>query len=135
MKRFALPSGWSIIEDRYKRWAIGRAADQRKNATPLSNAVVLLASQNKEFTEFWTRVCKMARATVRLIRTLTDITPSTDGYMLTDPEFPEDVKVKAEHYGIPIVSTVWVVQSLIMGKVCAPNANPKLRQIYQDDDF
>lgn len=135
VKRFALPSGWSIIEERYKKWTPGRAAEQRKAATPLSHTIVLMASHNKDFIDFWTRVCKLAGATIRLIRSLDDITATTDGYMLTDQEFPQDIKAKAEHFGIGIVSTVWVVQTLILGKLCNPSANVKLTQSYHDDDY
>lgn len=130
-----MPAGWSIIEERYKRWTVGRAVDQRSSINPLLNKIVLIASQHKEFTEFWSRVCKLAGATVRLVKSESDITTTTKGYMLTDEEFLGEIKSKADHFQIPIVSTVWVVQSLILGKVCNPEWNVKLTQIYQDDDY
>lgn len=136
IKKFALPSGWSIIEERYKRWSVGKAADQRNMITPFSNAIVLIASQNKEYTEFWSRVCKLAGATIRYVKSVADITSSTQGYMLTDYlESPHEITSKADHYEIPIVSTVWVVQTLILGKICNPESNLKLKKTYQDDDF
>lgn len=134
-KLYALPSGWSLIEERYIKWAVGRNIDQRSTSNPLSNQIVLMASQNKDFSDFWTRVCKLAGSTIRVVKTAADITQGQTGYMLTDEEFPQDIKSKAEHFGIPIVSTVWVVQSLILGKVCRPDADEKLTQIYQDDDY
>lgn len=134
-KSFILPSGWSILEEKYIKWAVGRTSDFRLNAKPLSGQVVLMASQNHDFSEFWSRVCKQAGATIRFIKTQTDITETQSGFMLSDDEFPQDIKSKADHYGIPIVSSVWVVQSLIVGKPLEPNSHEKLKQIYVDDDY
>ena len=77
----------------------------------------------------------MAGATVRLIKSESDITQNLTGYMLTDQDFPEEIKLKATHVKLPVVSTVWVVQSLIVGKICPPDSHEKLTQIYQDDDY
>ncbi|XP_055549150.1 mucin-2-like isoform X2 [Wyeomyia smithii] len=134
-KPYALPSGWSIVEGRYMRWSCGRAADQRSGANPFAGCCIQIASLNKDFTEFWSRVCKLAGATARLIKCETDLTANLTGYMLTDQDFPEDIKLRATRYGLLIVSTVWVVQSLIVGQICAPDSHEKLTQIYQDDDY
>lgn len=77
----------------------------------------------------------MSGATLRVIKSASDITQTQSGFMLTDDEFPAEIKEKAEHFGIPVVSTVWVVQSLILGKTCKPDAHKKLTQMYQDDDY
>lgn len=90
---------------------------------------------DKDFIEFWSRVCKLAGGTVRLIKSESDLTENLSGFMLTDQEFPEDVKLWATRYGLLIVSTVWVVQSLILGRICQPDSHEKLTQIYQDDDY
>lgn len=95
----------------------------------------MIASQNKEFTEFWSRVCKLSGATVRLIKTQSDITKSQNHYLLTYDEFPHEIKLKAEHLAIPIVSTVWIVQCLILGKLTKPDLNNKLTQNYDADDY
>jgi BRCA1 C Terminus (BRCT) domain len=62
-------------------------------------STVLLASQNKEFSEFWSRVCKFAGATIRFIKSESDITSNLTGYMLTDQEFPDDIKLEAQRKG------------------------------------
>ncbi|XP_055606325.1 TP53-binding protein 1-like [Uranotaenia lowii] len=134
-KRYALPSGWSLIEERYIRWNCGRGVEQRSTTNPFVGCCVNIASLNKDFTEFWSRTCKMAGATVRLIKSDSDLTENLTGYMLTDQEFPEDIKLRASRYGLSIVSTVWVVQSLILGRICLPESHEKLTQIYQDDDY
>ncbi|XP_065087005.1 TP53-binding protein 1-like isoform X2 [Ochlerotatus camptorhynchus] len=134
-KSFALPAGWSLLDERYIRWSCGRAADQRSTVNPFAGHCVNIASMDKDFTEFWGRVCKLAGGTVRLIKSETDLTENLSGYMLTDQEFPEDVKLRATRYGLLIVSTVWVVQSLVVGRICQPDSHEKLTQIYQDDDY
>lgn len=50
-----------------------------------------------------------------------------------DDEFPAEYLAQAERFHIPIISTVWIVQTLIHGKICDPLANPKLTQLYEDD--
>lgn len=134
-KAFALPSGWSIIENSYIKWAVGRNSDQRSSVNPLSNQVILMASFNKDFIDFWTRVCKLAGATIRIIKSITDVNQGLTGVMLTDEDFPQDIKLKAEHFTIPIVSNVWVVQCLVLGKPCKPDSHDKFKRYYQDDDF
>ncbi|XP_031638738.1 mucin-5AC-like [Contarinia nasturtii] len=130
---YVLPSGWSIIESKYKPWSIGRGRDQRKNA--FNKTTIILTSQQSDFVEFWSRVCKSAGAKIRLVKSTNDITATTKGYILLDDEFPPEYQIYAENFHIPIVSTVWVIQSLILGKVCDPNAHPKLTQLYEDDYF
>lgn len=134
-KPFILPAGWSIIEEQYKRWSVGRAPDQRNGHAPFTNINVIIVSHQPEFIEFWTRVCKLAGAYVRIAKSSQDITSSTKGYILIDDEeVLDDTRSKAEYFQIPIVSTIWVVQSLILGKVCVPESHEKLKQMYLDDD-
>lgn len=130
---YVLPSGWSIVESKYKPWSIGRGRESRKNA--FSKTTIIITSQQSDFVEFWSRVCKSAGAKIRLVKSTNDLTATTKGYILLDDEFPPEYQSRAERFHIPIVSTVWVIQSLILGKVCDPNAHPKLTQLYEDDYF
>lgn len=131
IRRFTLPTGWSLISERFVRWP---PTGQRKPS--LSNAIVLVASYNADFVEFWSRVCRLAGADVRPVQCSADLSETVrNAYLLTDPEFCEETKEKAVCLRIPVVSTVWVVESLILGKLCAPDASDKLRQSYQDDDY
>lgn len=57
------------------------------------------------------------------------------GYMLMDDEFPDEYRSMADHFHIPVVSTVWVVQSLIVGEICEPAANAKLTELFEDDNL
>lgn len=134
---YVLPSGWSIVESKYKPWSMGGSGrggrDQRKNV--FSKTTIIITSQQGDFVEFWSRVCKSAGAKIRLVRSSNDLTATTKGYILLDDEFPPEYQSRAERFHIPIVSTVWVIQSLIACKVLDPNAHPKLTQLYEDDYF
>lgn len=132
---YILPSGWSILDNCYKSWLIGRGRDKRKSVTPFNKTTIILTSQQNDFVQFWSRVCKFAGAKIRIVKSMNDITATTQGYILMDDEFPPEYQAKAERFHIPIVSTVWVVQSLILGKVCDPMAHHKLTQLYEDDYF
>lgn len=80
-------------------------------------------------------MCKFAGAKIRIVKSVNDLTATTQGYILMDDEFPHEYQTEAEKYKIPVVSTVWVVQSLVLGKVCDPAAHHKLTQLYEDDYF
>jgi hypothetical protein len=134
-KKYLLPSGWSIIEEQYIKMQVGRSGDQRQSANPFKDTSIAIGSIHKDFSDFWSRVCKLAGATVRLIKSENDVTHNLTGYMLTDESFPEEIKQKASLIKLPVVSTVWVVQCLILGRVIQPAAHEKLTQIYIDDDY
>lgn len=52
-----------------------------------------------------------------------------------DDEFPSEYRAMAIDYNIPVVSTVWVVQSLIIGQVCDPSQHELLTQLYDDENL
>lgn len=123
------------MDEQYKEWKVSRSKKSRKSVKALRNTTVLMASLNEEFSNFWQRVCKLAGCEIGIVKSLNDITDTTEGVMLTDEEFTEEIKMKAEHFHIPVVSTVWVVQSLIVGCPCDPEANIKFKFEFDDDDF
>lgn len=114
---------------------MGRGRDNRKSVTPFNKITIILTSQQSDFVQFWSRVCKFAGAKIRIVKSLTDLTATTQGYILMDDEFPPEYQTQAERFRIPIISTVWIVQSLILGKLCDPSSHPKLQQLYEDDCF
>lgn len=123
------------MDEQYKEWKVSRAKKSRKSVKALKNAVVLMASLNEEFSNFWQRVCKLAGSDIGIVKSLNDITKTTKGFMLTDDDFTEEIKMKAEHFNVPVVSTVWVVQSLIVGYPCDPESNIKFKIEFEDDDY
>lgn len=52
-----------------------------------------------------------------------------------DDEFPQEYRAMATDYNIPVVSTVWVVQSLIVGQVCDPGQHEQMTQLYDDENL
>lgn len=94
-----------------------------------------MASLQEDFSTFWQRVCKLSGSDTSVVESLDDIEETTKGFILTDEDCSEEIKSKAEHYKIPVVSTVWVVQSLIVGCPIDPESNPKLKMAYVDEDF
>lgn len=126
---YLLPSGWSILDEKYVR--AGRFFDSR-NSYPLMNRTVLISSENEDFIKFWTRVCKFAGAKIRPIKSVMEISASKRSFLLTDSELSQINIEKAKAVNIPIVSTVWVVQCLILGKLCAPDAHENLTRINFD---
>lgn len=132
---YILPSGWSLLDERYTEWKVTTAKKSRNSVKALKNVTVLMASLHDDFSTFWQRVCKSAGSEVFIVESLNDIKETTKGIMLTDEDFSEEIKSKAEHFKIPVVSTVWVVQSLIVGYASDPNSNPKLMMAFEDEDF
>lgn len=119
LKAYALPAGWSVLEENYVRYVTGRN-EKRSHARPFLNQNILISSENEEFIKFWTRVCKAVDAKVKQINSVLDITASKKTFLLTDPEMIVANVEKAKAMGIPIVSTAWVVECLIQGKLCRP---------------
>lgn len=96
---------------------------------------MLIGSDSTEFVTFWSRVCRLAHATVRTVTSAADIGASTRGFLLTDEDFSGEVKSKAEHFKIWLVSTVWIVECLVAGELVDADGNEKFRKTYQDEFF
>ncbi len=134
-EEFILPAGWSLLHERYIDWKVTRSKKSRKSTKALKNVGVLMASQHDDFSAFWQRVCKLAGSDTSVVDSLDDIDEKTHGFMLTDEDFSDEIKSKAEHYNIPVVSSVWIVQSLIAGCHIDPESHPKLKMTYEDEDY
>ncbi|XP_055909449.1 TP53-binding protein 1-like [Eupeodes corollae] len=135
LNKYQLPAGWSILAEKFVQWKIGKNNPIRLSGQPFTKTFVLIAGEHSDFVELWGRVCKAAGAKLRIIKSLDDITPTTSGYMVAESDFSHSIKAKAQYYGIPVVSTVWVVQSLIMGAICPPNSHSKLSQLFEDEEI
>lgn len=138
LKNYYLPCGWSILSERFVQWSSecvpkGQVAELRLDTKPFTKLTIMIAGTEKDFTEFWSRICKNAGAKVRIIDKLSDVTATSTGIMVTESDFDAGIKEKAQHFGVVIVSTVWVVQSLIAGYACPPDCHKELKEVYQDD--
>lgn len=133
-KEYILPAGFSVIEKKYLDWSQDRSVSHKKQFLPFKNSTIILGSYETDFVEFWSAVCKSAGATVRIAKRAEDITETLNGFLLTQEDFFYRNKVSVEQYNIHIVSTVFVVESLICGKIVDPAINEKLREPFQDED-
>lgn len=124
-----------MLAQRFVRWTPGKAADQRRSAAPFRGATVLIGSDSPDYVQFWTRVCRLAQANVRVVQLAQDIDAKTRGFLLTDEDFSVAIKSKAEHFRVPVVSTVWIVECLVAGDLCATDASERFHRAYQDEDF
>lgn len=124
-----------MVDNSYRLWTIGRRENQRKTNNPFNKITIIITSQQKDFADFWSRVCRNAGAKICTVKSKNDFTATLQGYILIDDEFPQEYRSIAEHFHIPIVSTVWVVQSLIVGHVCDPSTHELLTQLYDDDNI
>ena len=112
----------------------GPDENQRKQMQPFKGTTILIGSFNDDYVKFWSRVCKLGGCgLVRTVKSDDDITQSLKGFMLTQPDFPESIKSKADFFNIPSVSTNWVVECLIVGDIVEHNSHQKLTQTFQED--
>lgn len=133
-KKYILPSGYSVLEEKYINWSQDRNIANRKQFLPFKNSTVTVGSFETDFLDFWSQVCKSAGALVRIAKRPEDITPTMNGYLLLDFDFFCRNKTKVEYYNIPIVSTVFIVESLICGKIVNHEASHLLKQPFDDED-
>uniref|UniRef100_A0A1B0CM80 non-specific serine/threonine protein kinase n=1 Tax=Lutzomyia longipalpis TaxID=7200 RepID=A0A1B0CM80_LUTLO len=95
---------------------------------------ILLVSENKDFMDFWSRVCKLAgAASVQAVKSVDDISTIQKGFLLVGREVHPVLIEKAKDFNISVVSTVWVVQSLISGTCCNADAHESLTKFFADD--
>lgn len=130
-KKYLLPSGYSIIEKRYIEPVVKRVST---NSRAFSGLNILLTSENKDFTDFWSRVCKLAGASsVQSVKSVDDISTIEKGFLLVGGEVSPVLIEKAKDFDISVVSTVWVVQSLIAGTCCNADSHESLTKLFTDD--
>lgn len=122
LKAFALPAGFSMAENTYVRYVTGRT-ERRANSYPLMNLTIQISSDNEDFVKFWTRVCKFADAKVKLVSSVLDVTAAKKTYLLTDSDLEVSIVEKAKAVNIPIVSTAWVCECLIQGRLVDTQAH------------
>ncbi|GAB0092313.1 TP53-binding protein 1 isoform X1 [Sergentomyia squamirostris] len=131
VQEYILPSGWSVIEKRYVQPTVKRVSTSSKAFADLN---IMLTSGSKDFTEFWSRVCKLAgAASVSTVKSLKDISTTEKGFLLVGGDVSPVMIEKAKDFNISVVSTVWVVQSLISGKCCSADAHESLSTLFTDD--
>ncbi|XP_012276833.1 TP53-binding protein 1 [Orussus abietinus] len=120
-----LPAGWSLDKRNYVEMY------QRTNQKPLTHFVVVIPiiRSDNEFVPFWRQICENAGATVLL----TDKPGSNliqGSVVLTNHKCPTWLVEKANSWSIPLVSTTWIVQCLIEGKLCPHDTQASYKYDY-----
>lgn len=83
--------------------------------------------------KFWERVCTLAGATTRVVNE-EDLNMSGALALVTEWDCPHEVQNKANQDNIPLVSTTWVVQSLIEARVIAPTSHEKFSFMFAEPE-
>lgn len=84
--------------------------------------------------KFWERVCTLAGATTRVVNE-EDLNMSGALALVTEWDCPHEVQNKANQDNIPLVSTTWVVQSLIEARVIAPTSHEKFSFMFAEPEW
>ncbi|XP_043486768.1 serine-rich adhesin for platelets-like [Polistes fuscatus] len=124
---FILPAGWSLEKESYIE------NFQRPNTKPLNQVIVIIPiiETDKKYTSFWRQICENAGAVVLLV----DGSESMEGFaegtvVVTNHRCPSWAVTKADKCQLPLLSTTWVTQCLIEGKICAYNSHPRYKYNY-----
>ncbi|XP_015110583.1 TP53-binding protein 1 [Diachasma alloeum] len=114
-----LPAGWSFDKEAYVDMY------QRPNAKPLGHAVIVMPKipSNERSIEFWQRVIVNAGGAFRVIENQSE-TFMEGTVVLANDKCPTWMKEKAAGWKIPLVTTTWLIQSLIEGKMMPYDAHP-----------
>ncbi|XP_076243075.1 uncharacterized protein LOC143184606 [Calliopsis andreniformis] len=122
-----LPAGWSIEKQSYIEMF------QRSSNKPLTQVVVIIpvVESKRQFIAFWRVVCENAGAVVLLA----DKPDAMEGFgegtvVLTNRSCPSWAVEKATDLQIPLLSTTWLVQCLIEGKLCSYDAKIRYKYNY-----
>lgn len=105
-----LPIGWSIERNQFIE------PFQKINSKPFQNLLIYLApNDDKDFIKFWNRVCSLAGGVVVVMEN-GDEDFQTATLVLAESDCPKEVVNRANDWNIPLLSTTWIVQSIIHGE-------------------
>ncbi|XP_041980602.1 uncharacterized protein LOC121734192 [Aricia agestis] len=125
----ALPAGWSLLQRRFSPWT---QPSGKRNTSIFKDKVILLCG-DQDFVKFWDRVCTLAGASTRVVNE-EDLNMSSAYVLVTDWECPHEVQNKANEDRIPLVSTTWINQCLIDGKLIAPTSHERFSFMYTEPE-
>ncbi|XP_066595932.1 uncharacterized protein [Prorops nasuta] len=109
-----LPAGWSLENQKYIEFY------DRTSSKPLAETIIIIPNLESEykFGSFWRQICENAGAVVLLAENA----ESMEGFVgnaivVSNPRCPAWAVKKANELKLPMVSTTWVVQSLVKGAI------------------
>ena len=122
-----LPTGWSLDKQSYVEMF------RRPSNKPLTQVVVIIpvVESERQFISFWRQICENIGAVVLLPDKPDPMEGFDDGtVVLTNRSCPSWAVERATELQIPLLSTTWVVQCLIEGKVCPYNSQIRYKYNY-----
>ncbi|PBC32602.1 Tumor suppressor p53-binding protein [Apis cerana cerana] len=125
-----LPSGWSLEKNSYVEMF------QRSSNKPLAQVVIIIPflESQKQFATFWRQICENTGAVVLLAEKPDAMESFVQGtIVLTNSLCPFWAIEKANKLQIPLLSTTWIVQCLIEGKLCSYDASPRYKYNYKQN--
>ncbi|XP_011496161.1 PREDICTED: tumor suppressor p53-binding protein 1-like [Ceratosolen solmsi marchali] len=125
-----LPAGWSLDKQAYID------IYQRPKNRPLEHTIIAipLLECGQTFVEFWKKICENAGAAVQILenpdKSFMEVT-----IILANVKCPLWVIEQAKNWHIPILSTIWLVQCLIEGKLCSFDTKQVYKSPLSDSSF
>ncbi|XP_046624806.1 uncharacterized protein LOC124307320 [Neodiprion virginianus] len=120
---YELPAGWSEEKRKYIE-SYDRLIKQPFNGMIIALPVLDNRNVINRTIQFWRSICENAGAVVQIINDPeTDLSHVTA--VLTDNRCPSWLVEKADSLQIPLVSTVWIVQCIIVGQSLQYDSHPK----------
>ena len=95
---------------------------RRERTDVLQGTKAAVFSKNSNFCESWTRILKLAKCVV-----YQKLQYSSLHVIVTDNTCTSIVERHAASNQVPLVSSEWVIQCLVNGKLLAHNSHPKYR--------
>ncbi|XP_054718571.1 TP53-binding protein 1-like [Uloborus diversus] len=125
---YLLPAGYSIVSDEIIDW-------HGKSDALKGLKIALISSNESHFVHIWAPVLLAAKADFVQKWTLPSSKSGSSAFvdvLITNHLCPQDVLQSAKRRKIPIVSSEWIIQSLIAGKRLSYNAHPKFKHDFTE---
>ncbi|GBP21881.1 TP53-binding protein 1 [Eumeta japonica] len=127
---YVLPAGFSIQKERYVNWVPHTG---KRNTTIFKDKLILFNGDPEIFIKFWDRICTLAGANTRTVNE-EELNMTGALALVTDWECPHEIQNKANQENIPLVSTTWIIQCLIEGKILPPTSHDKFSFMYTEPE-
>ncbi|XP_033750822.1 TP53-binding protein 1-like isoform X2 [Pecten maximus] len=118
-KAYMLPSGISLEKRRLMEW--------KPTCNLLVNVTVMVESQSARFREEWSTIIQIAGG---VVETKIQTRDHRVNVILTDNTCSNTVLRRAKQLSVPVVSTEWMIQSLINSQLMAYDGHPRYRHDY-----
>ncbi|KAL4227359.1 hypothetical protein ACF0H5_012802 [Mactra antiquata] len=116
-KSYILPAGISLEKRKILEWKKKRCIFQGIKA--------IVFSKDKQFVECWTQILTLGKCTVYKQLQYTDL-----HVIVTDDSCSCTIERRAKSEKIPLVSTEWVIQCLINGRLVSYTGHPRYKHDY-----